>query len=70
MPDSSDPAPPQTEDHAQPTTATELDIEEYHVISDQYLEKLVGLLEARQEEKGEFDAEYSVCTPNLAPEHH
>jgi len=65
MPDSSDPEPPKTEDHAQPSAATELEIEEFHKIADQYLERLVAKLEAKQEETGEVDAEYSAGVLNI-----
>jgi hypothetical protein len=42
------------------TQRTEISIEEYHKLSDYFLEGLLRELEQRQEEKGDLDAEYSV----------
>ena len=60
MPDTSDPKPREAEEHDQPRTATELEIEEYHNLADQYFERLMVKLEQKQEEKAEIDPEYSV----------
>jgi frataxin len=60
MPDTSDPPPRQAEEHDTPTAAAELGFEEYHHLADQYLERLLGRLEAKQEERPDIDAEYSV----------
>lgn len=52
---------PETEAHEEtPQTKTELDIDEYHLRSDEFMEALVARLEKRQEEKGDIDVEYSV----------
>jgi len=62
LPDSSDPPLREAEDHddAAPTQRTQIKIEEYHQRADQFLESLLGKLEARQEEKGDIDVEYSA----------
>jgi len=65
MPDSSDPPPRQAEEHDAPSTATELEFEEFHQIADQYLEGLVSQLEAKQEEKGDIEVEYAVRPDHL-----
>lgn len=60
MPDTSDPKPREAEEHDAAAAPAELDIDEYHQVADQYLEKLVSLLEAKQEKDGKIDVEYSV----------
>jgi frataxin len=61
MPDTSEPKPREAEEHDAAAAPAELDIEEYHQVADHYLEKLVSLLEAKQETDGKIDVEYSVC---------
>jgi frataxin len=61
LPDTSDPAPREAEEHEPtPQQKTEITNDEYHTLSDAYLDILIGKLEARQEEKGDIDVEYSV----------
>lgn len=61
MPESENPAPPQTEDSESPTVATDISTAEFHERADEYLEELLGELEAKQEESPDYDVEYSVC---------
>jgi len=52
---------PETEAHEEtPTSKTELNIDEYHLRADEFMDALVARLEKRQEEKGDIDVEYSV----------
>jgi len=60
MPDTSDPKPREAEEHDGATAPAEIDIDEYHQVADQYLEKLESLLEAKQETEGKIDVEYSA----------
>lgn len=60
MPDSSNPAPPKTEDVNEQDIKTEVSLEEYHEHADQFLDTLISKLEQRQEEQADLDAEYSV----------
>lgn len=61
LPDTSNPAPREAEEHeAVPDQKTEITIDEYHALADAYFDTLIGKLEARQEEKGDIDVEYSV----------
>lgn len=61
MPDAENPAPKQSEDIEQPTTPTDISIEEYNQRADEYLDELVSRLEAEQETRPDVDVEYSVC---------
>jgi hypothetical protein len=61
LPETDDPPASDPEPHATASAPTELTMEEYHRVSDQYLEKLVDKFEAMAEEKEEIDCEYSVC---------
>ncbi|KAF2432106.1 Frataxin [Tothia fuscella] len=66
LPDTSDPEPREAEEHEPaPEHKTEITIEEYHTLADEYLEKLISKLEARQEEKGDIDVEYSAGVLNV-----
>jgi len=40
-------------------------IDEYHLRADQFLESLLSKLEAKQEEKGDIDVEYSVRSASI-----
>lgn len=60
MPESENPPPREAEPHEEVSAATELDYEEYHQRSDQFLEALVEKLEQIQEEKSEVEVEYAV----------
>ena len=76
MPDTSDPPERDAEEHATPDARSEISLEDYHHHADQFFEKLVAILEAKQEEKADLDSEYSVsshrqrlpaaCVPNHA----
>lgn len=45
------------------TSPTLLSTDEYHKLSDTYIDSLVSKLEAMQEEREDIDVEYSVCDP-------
>jgi frataxin len=61
MPHAEDPPPREAESQEEiPSQKTEITSEEYHLRSDHFLESLLSKLEARQEEKGDIDVEYSV----------
>jgi len=64
LPDTSDPQPPETEDH-NPTTneAAELSTSEYHEIADQYLNTLQLTMEeiADKDAQTALEVEFSVC---------
>lgn len=60
--------PPRTEPAA--NEPTPISIDEYHKLSDAYIDTLVAQLEEMQEEREDVDVEYSVCSspplPNLS----
>lgn len=61
LPDSGE--APEPEAHEEPPSQkTEITTEEYHQRADEFLDALVSKLEARQEAKGDLDAEYSVSS--------
>jgi frataxin len=61
MPHAEDPPVREAESQEEtPSQKTQITNEEYHFRSDQFLESLLSKLEARQEEKGDIDVEYSV----------
>ena len=62
MPDSSDPAPPKTEEIEEQEVRTEISLEEYHEHADQFLDNLILKLEQRQEDKADLDALGMLCT--------
>jgi frataxin len=71
LPDSSDPPPREAEPHEDtPSQKTDITIDEYHTLSDHFLEGLIAQLEARQEEKNDIDVEYSVRHPIHLRIHH
>lgn len=45
------------------TEAVALDVDEYHALSDAYIDALVAQLEEIQEDREEVDVEYSVREP-------
>jgi frataxin len=65
MPQSENPAPPQSEDSETPTVPTDISTAEFHERADEYLEELLGELEAKQEDTPDYDVEYSVCSFSL-----
>ncbi|KAK0100622.1 Mitochondrial chaperone Frataxin [Cadophora gregata] len=69
-PESADPPPKESEPEAyEPTSSSapaDISIEEYHVLSDAYLNGLIEKLEQLQEEREEVDVEYSAGVLTLA----
>ncbi|KAG4411734.1 hypothetical protein IFR04_015123 [Cadophora malorum] len=69
-PESADPPPKESEPEAyEPTSSSEpadISIEEYHELSDAYLNGLIEKLEQLQEEREEVDVEYSAGVLTLA----
>lgn len=59
-PESSDPAPKESEDHVKLSAPTEISTEYYHEQSDAFMDRLVAELEALQEEREDVDVEFSV----------
>ena len=60
-PESSDPRPKIPESHGPTATApTEISIEEYHQVSDDYMDTIVHKLEQLQEAREDVDVEFSV----------
>ncbi len=62
-PESEDPKPPGLEEEAKITEPTEITIEEYHELSDSYLDNIVAKLEQLQEARDDVDVEFSVSIP-------
>lgn len=63
MPHAEDPPVREAESQEEnPSQKTQITNEEYHIRSDQFLESLLSKLEARQEDKGDIDVEYSVSS--------
>jgi frataxin len=60
LPETDDPPPTDPEPQTTASAPADLTMDEYHKVSDQYLERLVDKFEAMQEEKDEIDCEYSV----------
>jgi hypothetical protein len=60
MPDTADPQPPAAEEHDTPDARSEISMEDYHQHADNFFDSILVLLEARNEEKGDVDAEYAV----------
>jgi hypothetical protein len=59
-PESENPQPKEAEPQNLVSAPADLTMDEYHKLSDQYLERLVDKFEALQEQKEEIDCEYSV----------
>lgn len=64
-PETDDPKPQEAEDHNSSVAPTDITIEEYHKISDKYMDKMVEELEALQEDREDVDVEFSVCYVKL-----
>lgn len=62
LPDSSDPTPPNVQDHAPKPVPAELTDEEYHELADEYLEVVLAQVEAMAEKNEAVEVEYSVCS--------
>jgi len=61
MPDTSDPAPAESEETHDVTDPTPLPDEEYHERADAFLEQVVNKMEEIQEGREDIDVEFSVC---------
>lgn len=61
LPDSDDPSPPNVQTSAVKAVPAELTDEEYHAVSDEYMETICSRLEEIAEKNAEVDVEYSVC---------
>src|SRR5947209_7385171 len=48
-------------------TAADITEDEYHMVADAYIDKLVTRLEQLQDEREEVDVEYSVCAQHFPP---
>ena len=59
-PESEDPRPKQAESNTTAAQPAELTIEEYHKLSDEYIDAVVSRMEQLQEERDDVDVEYSV----------
>jgi len=67
-PESENPQPKEPEAHDIAASPAVLSIEQYNILSDEYMDTLVERLEELQEEREDVDVEYSVC-PFLPPPH-
>lgn len=72
-PESADPAPKESEPEAyEPTSSSapaDISTEDYHELSDAYLNAVIEKLEQLQEESEEVDVEYSVSTSSILTSH-
>ena len=59
-PDSEDPQPKEAEEHDTPDVPTQISNEQYHELSDIYMNNMVAKLEQLQEARDDVDVEYSV----------
>jgi frataxin len=53
--------PKEAEQGASATAATDISLEQYHQVSDDYLDNILAKLEHLQEEREGVDVEFSVC---------
>lgn len=60
LPDSDDPSPPNVQTSAVKAVPAELSDEEYHALSDEYMDTICSRLEDIAEKNAEVDVEYSV----------
>lgn len=60
-PQSEDPHSTRREAEARIDEATEISLEEYHEVSNAYMDQLVSKLEQLQEARDDVDVEFSVC---------
>lgn len=63
LPDSDDPSPPNVQTSAVKAVPAELSDDEYHALSDEYMDTICSRLEDIAEKNAEVDVEYSVCKP-------
>lgn len=62
-PETDNPQPRQPEEHTtNAAEPTEITIEEYHQVSDAYMDNILAKLEQLQEAREDVDVEFSVCT--------
>jgi frataxin len=66
-PESEDPHPKPAESNTRAASPAELTIEEYHKLSDEYIDAVVSRMEQLQEERDDVDVEYSVSISLLQP---
>lgn len=67
MPDSSDPAPPETEPHEElAKEPTDITYDEFHLHADRYLEELVNRLEQEQETRQDVEVDFSAGVLEVA----
>jgi frataxin len=59
-PDSEDPQPKRADVSGSPVQPAEITIEEYHELSDAFMDTMVEKMEQLQEERDDVDVEYSV----------
>lgn len=60
LPDSDDPAPPNVQTSTVKAVPAELSDDEYHALSDEYMDTIYSRLEEIAEKNAEVDVEYSV----------
>lgn len=61
-PETDDPQPKQPEAHTTSAAApTEITMDEYHLVSDAYMDTILARLEQLQESREDVDVEFSVC---------
>lgn len=62
IPDTSDPAPKESQPNVQTIQRTDVTEEDYHELADRTLEELIAKLEDTHEQKGNVEVEYHVCS--------
>lgn len=67
MPDTENPSTPQRESPTASLTPAEITDEEYHVLSDQFLEKVQEQAEQVQEGREDVEVEFAVSFPQSEP---
>jgi len=65
-PETENPQPKEAESHATPSAPSDITIEQYHEVADDYLNALVEKLEQLQEETEEVDVEYTAGVLTLS----
>lgn len=63
LPDSDDPSPPNVQSSAVKPTPAELSNEQYHALSEEYMDTIYSRLEEVAEKNDQVDVEYSVGKP-------
>ncbi|GAB7360345.1 hypothetical protein MBLNU230_g8303t1 [Neophaeotheca triangularis] len=65
MPDAENPQPPKQEADSTPNQPTPLDPEEYHTVSDEYMDAVCARAEELQEAREDVEVEYSAGVMNI-----